>query len=329
MLAAMEHRTLGRTGLRVSRIGLGLAALGRPGYVNVGHGSDLDGTDVATMERRAHDVLDAALAGGVIYVDAARSYGRAEEFLGSWLQARRMVPGDITVGTKWGYTYTAGWRIDAEVHEVKDHSLATLRRQWEETRAALDGHVALLQVHSATLDSGILDDRGVHEHLAALRGSGQVRAIGLSLSGARQAETLRRAHELEVDGRPLFDAVQATWNVLEPSAGQTLADVHADGMGVIVKEALANGRLVRGPEAASVSRQAERLGTTPDAVALAAVLAQPWADVVLSGAVSAGQLATNLASGWVQLDEEAWTALNGLRQEPEAYWRERAALPWT
>lgn len=330
MLAPMEQRTLGRTGLRVSRIGFGLAALGRPGYVNVGHGADLrGGTDVATMERRAHDVLDAARRGGVTYFDAARSYGRAEDFLGRWLTVRGVAPGQLTVGTKWGYTYTAGWRVDADVHEVKDHSLATLRRQWDETRAALDGHVALLQVHSATLDSGILEDASVHEALAELRADGEVRAIGLSLSGARQSDTLRRAHEIQVGGRPLFDAVQVTWNVLEPSAGETLAEVHPDGMGVIVKEALANGRLVRGPETASVSAQAERLGTTADALALAAVLAQPWADVVLSGAVSGEQLATNLASASVQLDEEAWSVLNGLRQEPEAYWRERAALSWT
>lgn len=327
---AVEHRTLGRTGLRVSRIGLGLAALGRPGYVNVGHGSDLaGGTDVATMQRRAHAVLDAALAGGVSYFDAARSYGRAEQFLGSWLSARHLAPGEITVGTKWGYTYTAGWRVEAEVHEVKDHSLATLQRQWDETKAALDGHVALLQVHSATLESGVLEDRAVHEALATLRASGEVPAIGLSLSGARQAETLRRAREVEVGGRPLFDAVQATWNVLEPSVGPALAEAHADGMGVIVKEALANGRLVRGPEAASVWTVAKRLGTTADAVALAAVLAQPWADVVLSGAVSAEQLATNLASASVRPDEEAWSTLDGLREPPEAYWRERATLPWT
>ena len=76
---------LGRTGLTVSRIGLGLAALGRPGYINVGHASDLAGErDVDAMERRCHDVLDAARDAGITYVDAARSYGRAEAFLASW-----------------------------------------------------------------------------------------------------------------------------------------------------------------------------------------------------------------------------------------------------
>lgn len=191
-------------------------------------------------------MLDAAWEAAIAYIDVARSYGRAEAFLGSWLATRRIGPAEATVGTKWGYTYTAGWSVDAEVHEVKDHGLATLRRQWGETRELLDGHVDLLQVHSATVESGILDDRGVHDELARLRSSGEVTAIGLSLSGAGQADTLHQAMTVVVDGRPLFDVVQATWNALEPSMSGPLADAHAAGMGVIVKEALANGRLVRG-----------------------------------------------------------------------------------
>jgi aryl-alcohol dehydrogenase-like predicted oxidoreductase len=72
-------------------------------------------------------------------------------------------------------------------------------------------------------------------------------------------------------------------------------------MGVIVKEALANGRLTdrnRDPDFAArralLAREAERLGATVDALALAAVLAQPWADVVLSGATTVAQLRSNL-----------------------------------
>src|SRR3954466_15692319 len=82
------HRTLGRSGLPVTAIGLGLAALGRPGYLTLGHGQDL-GADrsVEAMERHAHAVLDGAYDAGVRYFDAARSYGRAEAFLASWLPA--------------------------------------------------------------------------------------------------------------------------------------------------------------------------------------------------------------------------------------------------
>src|SRR5882724_3434012 len=104
-----------------SPIGLGLAALGRPGYINLGHAGDLERRyDVAAMRDHAHAVFDAAWAGGVRYFDAARSYGRAEEFLASWLAVRSIAPEALTIGSKWGYAYMAGWQATAEVHEVKE-----------------------------------------------------------------------------------------------------------------------------------------------------------------------------------------------------------------
>jgi len=120
------------------RIGLGLAALGRPGYINLGHADDLARRyDVAEMRDHAGAVLDAAWSGGVRYFDAARSYGRAEEFLASWLAAHAIDPAAVTIGSKWGYAYTAGWKATAEVHEVKEHSIARLGQQIVESRALL------------------------------------------------------------------------------------------------------------------------------------------------------------------------------------------------
>jgi aryl-alcohol dehydrogenase-like predicted oxidoreductase len=118
----MPVTSLGHGGPLVSRIGLGLAALGRPAYITGDRGSDLPDRSVAGLEARTFEVLDAAYAGGVRYVDAARSYGRAEEFLASWLADRRH--NDVVVGSKWGYRYTGGWRLDGGVQEVKEHSLA-------------------------------------------------------------------------------------------------------------------------------------------------------------------------------------------------------------
>src|SRR3954467_15089718 len=120
----METRRLGITSLSVSRLGLGLAALGRPGYINPGHApAPPPADDIAAMEAHSHTVLDAAYQLGVRYFDVARSYGCAEAFLTSWLASRDIPPGTVTVGSKWGYTYTAGWQVEAERHEVKDHSL--------------------------------------------------------------------------------------------------------------------------------------------------------------------------------------------------------------
>lgn len=299
-------------------LGLGLAALGRPAYLTVGHGAAI-GSDrsVEALRQHSDQVCDAAWEGGIRWFDAARSYGRAEEFLGGWLTRRGIAPEEVTVSSKWGYTYTADWRVDAEIQEVKDHSAAALARQWPETTARLGPWLRLYQIHSATLESGVLDDGAVHRQLAGLGVP-----IGLSLSGPRQSDTLRQALTIEVDGRPLFSAVQATWNLFEPSVGPALAEAHAAGWAVIVKEALANGRLaVPGPMTAA-------LGERPDVTALAVALAQPWADVVLSGSATVAQLRSNLDALGVATRVEP-DRLATLALDPQIYWDQRAAMPWT
>jgi aryl-alcohol dehydrogenase-like predicted oxidoreductase len=304
-----------------AEIGLGLAALGRPAYINLGHGRDIEDVAVERMECAAHKVLDAAYDGGVRAFDAARSYGRAETFLASWLERRELAPGEVRVSSKWGYSYTAGWRVDAEEHEVKELTAAQLRRQWRETSELLGDHVRLYQIHSATLDSGVLDDAEVRAELAALREHG-VR-IGLTVTGSGQAATIERA--LETGG---FDAVQATWNLHERAAAGALARAHAAGMYVVVKEALANGRLTARGADPALTRAARDAGRTEDALALSAALAQPWADLVLSGAATVAQLRSNLAAREVAWDDELERRLAGLVEEPAAYWAARSELPW-
>lgn len=316
------------------RIGVGLAALGRPGYINLGHAEDLEHSyDVEAMEARAHRVLDAAWAAGARYFDAARSYGRAEEFLGNWLRLRGRRPEDAVVGSKWGYTYTAGWSVRAQAHEVKEHTLAVLRRQIAESGAQLGAHLDLYQIHSATMESGVLDDRGVLEELARLRDAGL--AVGLSVSGARQGDVVRRALGIEIGGRRLFDAVQATWNLLEPSAGAALAEARAAGLAVIVKEGLANGRLTQrnldrdfAPRREILGRVVRRHGCSLDALALAAALAQPWASIVLSGAATLPHLESNLSAVRVAWSEDDAAELRGIAEAAEEYWAKRASLPW-
>jgi aryl-alcohol dehydrogenase-like predicted oxidoreductase len=313
---------LGSTSLNVTRIGLGLAALGRPGYINLGHAEDLGGhVDVASVRDHAHQVLDAAWDAGVRYFDAARSYGRAEEFLGSWLTARGLGPPEVAVGSKWGYTYTADWRLDAEVNEVKDLSIETLRRQEAETRSFLGSRLCLYQIHSATIESGVLEDPAVRDELARLRAGGLY--IGFTATGPRQRDTIDRA--VQVGG---FDAVQATWNLLDPSAGPALAAARAAGLGVIIKEAVANGRLTDRGDVPELLTIAAEVGATADALALAAVLAQPWVDVALSGAATAEMLTANLAALDVEVSEELLERLGRLAEAPDAYWRTRSELAW-
>ncbi len=237
----MESRPLATTGLTVTPIGIGLAALGRPAYITPHRGGDLgaDRTEAA-MRDRTHQMLDLATDLGVRYIDVARSYGLAELFLAGWLE--RHPSSDMTIGSKWGYRYVGGWQMDAPVHEVKDHSLSALQTQWAESRRLLGGRLRLYQIHSATPDTGVLDDGEVLAELIRI-GAEEGVVIGLTTSGSRQAETVERALAAEVDGVNPFRQVQATWNVLEPSAGSALQAAHQAGWGVMVKESLANGRL--------------------------------------------------------------------------------------
>jgi aryl-alcohol dehydrogenase-like predicted oxidoreductase len=304
-----------------ARIALGLAALGRPAYINLGHAEDVAGPSVEEMESTAHDVLDAAYEGGVRWFDAARSYGRAEAFLASWLRRRGLQREDVTVSSKWGYRYTADWRIDAAQHEVKDLSVEHLRAQWSESHELLGEWLGIYQIHSATLDSGVLDDPAVREELDALRARG-IR-VGLSVTGPEQAATIDRA--LDTGG---FDTVQATWNLHERAAEESLARAHEAGLVVLVKEALANGRLSPRGASGALRAVAPERGAGEDAIALAAALARPWAHVVLSGAATVAQLRSNLAALELAWDGELEQRLSGLVEEPAAYWEARAGLPW-
>lgn len=330
-----DGQRLQNNGSGTAVLGLGLAALGRPGYITLGHATDLDHDyTVAGMAAHTHAMLGAAWQAGIRYFDAARSYGRAEEFLGAWLRSRTFSPRDRPViGSKWGYTYTANWQVDAAQHEVKDHTLDVLQRQWQETNSHLGGFLNLYQIHSATFESGVLTRREVLSELLRLKQSGTL--IGVTLSGIDQPAVLEAALQVEVDGVRLFDAVQATWNVLEPSCGPMLQAARAAGVSIIVKEALANGRLTPRNQAPGFSSKlalldeiAMRHGATIDAVALAAAMQQPWTTVVLTGAATQTQLASNLLARQVHLTAADWTALTTLAESPTTYWQTRSNLAW-
>ena len=311
------------------RLGLGLAALGRPAYVTGGRADDLGPVrSVEAMRSRTHEMLDLAYERGVRYLDAARSYGLAEQFLRDWLDGRPDVD-DVFVASKWGYTYVGDWRTDVDVHEVKDHSLVAFERQRRETRALIGGRLSLYSIHSVTPQSPALDDRHLLAELARWSAESGVR-IGLSTSGPHQADVVLRALQTRVDGRPLFSAVQATWNVLEPSVGPALQRAHDAGWLIVVKEGVANGRLAGAPAPSALRAAAGRVGATPDALALAIAVAQPWSPTVLSGAVTAGQLDANLAA--VEVTTAAALAaaqdLHHLVEGPETYWRIRSDRPW-
>jgi aryl-alcohol dehydrogenase-like predicted oxidoreductase len=317
-------------------LGLGLAALGRPGYVTLNHSSDLGGRyDQSAMESHAHDVLDAAFDAGIRYIDAARSYGRAEDFLASWLRKREIKPGELVVASKWGYTYTAGWSTSATQHEVKDHSLAAFQRQLAESIERLGGYLSLYQIHSVTADGKTLEDASLIDAIARLRERGI--KTGLSVSGAGQAVAIRRALEVRRDGERVFDSVQATWNLLERGAESALQDAHDAGMKVVVKESLANGRLTQAnrdesdalfPAVARIRDLAESRGTNVETLALAGALGRPWANIVLSGAATVDQIRSTVGALDFVYDAELDEQLRPVAVASDEYWRARSSFKW-
>ena len=320
-----------------AEIGIGLAALGRPGYINLGHAEDLDADySLTAMQNNAHAVLDAAWRQGVRYFDAARSYGRAEEFLTSWIRDRGYSGDQFRVGSKWGYTYTADWAVDVPggtKHEVKEHSLEKLKQQYALSQQHFGDHLNLYQIHSATLDSGVLDNDPVLKRLHEMKQTGL--EIGLSVSGQRQSEVIEKAIGIKFDGVGLFDSVQATWNLLERSAEVALAKAAEAGLSVIIKESLANGRLTVRNEAESfaggrdvLNSIAKELDATWDAIAIAAAMNQPWATTVLSGAASVAHLDSNLKARDIVWTDDLEQRLQTVSQPAEEYWQQRSDLAW-
>lgn len=316
------------------RLGLGMASLGRPGYINLGHAEDLRSKDVDAMREHAHTVLEEAYALGIRYIDCARSYGLSEEFVASWL--KKSPKSDVVVGSKWGYEYTANWRIQVdagEAHEVKKHTPEQFARQLAETKELLgeSSGFSLYQIHSATEESGVLTNEAVLSALSKLRDAGI--AVGASVSHP-QVRPLELAAAAAAGAAPLFASVQATFNLLDQSAGEALAAAAGAGALVIVKEALANGRLTSradpSPALLALAAEAEGLGTTIDALALAWVLSFPWVGMCLSGASTVEQLRSNAEA--LRLAPLAADVMRRLSdacgQEQEEYWAARRALEW-
>lgn len=319
-----------------AQLGLGMAALGRPGYVTLGHATALGGNyDPAAMESHAHEVLDAAYNAGFRYFDMARSYGRAEEFFASWLKQRGLRPGDVSVASKWGYTYTADWKTSAQHHEIKNHSLATYTRQLAESLERLDGYLSRYQIHSVTGESKTLEDARLIDAIARLKEKG-IRP-GITTSGAGQAAAIRKCLNVRRDGELVFDSVQATWNLLERSAESALNEARDAGLKVIIKEALANGRLTEAsidedsalaPFVARLRAIARNRSTRLETLSLGVALKRSWANVVLSGAATVDQLVANTQARDFHSDADLEQIMNELTIKPADYWNARSGFAW-
>lgn len=319
------------------RLGLGMAALGRPGYINLNRSVILGSErDVDTFQKQANVVMDKLFQlssdDNMAWLDCARSYGLSEKFVGEYLRSKNIKSENVYVSSKWGYTYVADWKVslaEGEPHEVKDHSVDNFLKQVKETAEFLGEYIDLYQVHSATFESGILSDPKAHEALRQCRKE-RGWALGLSVSGPDQNDVIRQAMKLEENGERLFDSVQCTYNVLEQRPADALQEAHDAGLDIIIKEGLANGRVLKNE---SILKYAKQLGCEPDSLALGCILAQPFEPRVLSGAVTADQLESNFNALQVSKKlkdnpELLKEIMNACVTKSEEYWSERSALAW-
>lgn len=311
-----------------NKIGLGLAALGRPGYINIGHDEDLGlNKSKEAIRDNCHKVLDLAYKKGIKYFDVARVYGNAEEFLSSWIRNQSQFDG--FVGSKWGYEYLANWEVSAEKHEKKDHSAAFLKKQWVETRINLGKNIDLYHIHSVTPDSNVLEDYEVLKELEAIKKNGI--EIGISTSGPDQNKSIEQLLKIN-EKRNLFSFVQSTINIFEQSCMTVLKEASEKKINVIAKEVFSNGRLTQANknfhqnEIKKLINLATEINLTLEELSFLWVHQFPFIKIVLTGASTTDQLQKNL-NCLDKLDTKI-PNLKNFNLNSKEYWSIRKSLNW-
>ena len=311
-------------------IGLGTAAIGRPQYINV-RKADRQALSLKEFRRAGLHMIEYAYANGIRYFDTAPGYGMAEDILIEWLKDQK--DPQITAATKWGYTYMADFDPNARIHEVKEHSLSKLDEQWQKSMNLLP-FLKYYQIHSATLDTGVLENRDVLARLFEIKEKEGI-AIGLTTTGHNQVEVLKRALDVHYGGSQLFGVFQCTYNVLDQSIYGLGQQILEGNKRLVIKEALANGRLFPNEHYPgykslydTVLRLSNKYETGIDAILLHFCYAKLEGATVLSGADRTEHLAQNLKANEIELIEEDLEAIAHFKTPPKEYWEERKRLVW-
>ena len=216
----MQYRSLGRTEIEVSEIGLGTWAFASQIY---GH---VDRSD-------ARETVAAALEAGVNFFDTAPLYGDnerdgiSEEILGKALGGR---VSDVVISTKFGRYSTDGAAPNFHAQRARESVEGSLRRIGRT-------HIDVLFFHSPFGPEDIHDD--VWAELDKLKDEGKVRFLGHSISMFEQTEGMAR--EWAADRK--IDVIQVVYSLMNRQSADLIADLGAQGIGVVARESLANGFL--------------------------------------------------------------------------------------
>jgi aryl-alcohol dehydrogenase-like predicted oxidoreductase len=216
----MKYRTLGRTGLRCSEVGLGTWAFGSPVYGAVPESDAL---------KAIHSVIDA----GINFFDTAPLYGTpqrdgvAEEILGKGLAGKRH---SVIISSKFGRNPTDG-------NKPNFHAQRCVNSVEDSLRRLTTDRIDVLFFHSPFSPDEIHDD--VWEALVKLKDEGKVRFVGHSISMFQDTERMARdwARERKID------VVQVVYSLLNRQAKNLIGFLHGEGVGIVARESLANGFL--------------------------------------------------------------------------------------
>jgi len=298
---SMKYRTLGRTGLSVSELGLGTVELGRDWGIQV------PGEYGAPAEEDALRLLARAVALGVNFLDTARYYGKSEERLGRFLKGLGQDAAGVHVATKVPMNKKDGLAaMRKQMAADLDRSLQALGR------APLD----LVQLHSARLED--IADSSAWEVLEAARQAGKLRFIGASFYDAPAA---RAAVESGA-----YDAIQPTYNLAMPGAGPVIDLAFQRKVGVIVKTPLGKGlfsykrahaldeELAASRHAADALKFLERSDQTLPQAAVRYCLARPGVSTVIAGTQRVKHLEENAAAVEGGLDPEELSRIEELQK---------------
>lgn len=312
-------------------IGFGTAAIGRPLYINIKQDENVLPFSLPKFKENGLQVLEDAYNKGIRFFDTSPGYGLAEELLSDWIKSKN--DASISVSTKWGYTYVANFDSNAKVHEVKEHSLNKLNEQWELSKQLLP-YLKVYQIHSATLDTGVLENETVLNRLHELKTENGL-IIGLTTTGVNQVEVLKKALNIEVQGEKLFQSFQCTFNILDQSVFQLKDEINAIEGPFIIKEALANGRLIPNKNYSEytnlytfITTLATKYNVGADAIALQYCIAKFKDVMVLSGVNNKAHLTANLYANDVVLTTSELEQLDAFGISSENYWQERKLLTW-
>lgn len=299
----MEQRALGRTGLTISRLGVGLS--------EIGYFLSQDETDQAAA------VLNTALDNGINFLDTAACYDISEAFIGRTVSHRRA---EYVLASKAGHV------VDGYVGEEWSYQTITDSIERSLRRMRTD-YLDLIQLHSCDVD--VLERGEAIRAVQDARQAGKVRFIGYSGDN----EAARWA----VDSG-LFDTLQTSYNLVDQHARTRLfPHAVARGMGIIVKRPVANA-VWGAPESPrryadayfARARQMQAAGPIPDApdhgvlLALGFVLAETAVDTAIVGTRTPAKMAMNIR--WMAADlpiaATAVSALQARFADVEQEWRQ-------